>query len=380
MLDKIVLSPYYLTLLTRHALYDHGLRKVRTCEVPTICVGNINAGGTGKTPHTEMILRTLLRSDDWAFRDIAVLSRGYKRSTSGFHIVERDGTARSCGDEPLQIKKKFPGVMVAVEKNRIKGCDLLVHPEKMRAEKNLQVKDLPRPSELIILDDAFQYRALRAYYNIVLVDYNNPVDKDSLIPMGKLRDLPSRLRCADMLIVSKCPAFLEDEDRLRWAHDFGLKDFDLATCSGTDRKGRRKVLLFTTIWYDEPEKVFEEADPRYAYSKKLILFSGIAKDTPLRMYLSDRHEIVKRFSFPDHHNYNKFDIGKIMGAVKEHPTAVVMTTEKDSQRLLDFKDIPAQLKERLFQVPIKVGFLSEREKAVFEDTLLTALRNFHTDY
>jgi tetraacyldisaccharide 4'-kinase len=98
------------------------------------------------------------------------------------------------------------------------------------------------------------------------------------------------------------------------------------------------------------------------------------------MYLSDRHEIVKRFSFPDHHNYNKFDIGKIMGAVKEHPTAVVMTTEKDSQRLLDFKDIPAQLKERLFQVPIKVGFLSEREKAVFEDTLLTALRIFHTDY
>ncbi|MBR0531994.1 MAG: tetraacyldisaccharide 4'-kinase, partial [Bacteroidales bacterium] len=107
MLDRIILLPYYLTLKLRHFCYDHGIRKVKTCEIPTICVGNITAGGTGKTPHTEMILRTLLKSDDWAYEDIAVLSRGHRRSTRGFQIVKREGSVKEYGDEPLQIKKKF---------------------------------------------------------------------------------------------------------------------------------------------------------------------------------------------------------------------------------------------------------------------------------
>ena len=108
MIDKILLALYFLTLTLRHACYDHGIFKVGTCEVPTICVGNITAGGTGKTPHTEMILRTLLRSDDWGFRNLAVLSRGHKRNSSGFQLVEKDGKVKEYGDEPLQIKRKFP--------------------------------------------------------------------------------------------------------------------------------------------------------------------------------------------------------------------------------------------------------------------------------
>lgn len=107
MFDKIILAPYYLALKARHFCYDHGIRKVSTAEVPTICVGNITAGGTGKTPHTEMILRSLLRSDDWAYRNIAVLSRGHKRNSGGFQIVEAEGKVKEYGDEPLQIKKKF---------------------------------------------------------------------------------------------------------------------------------------------------------------------------------------------------------------------------------------------------------------------------------
>ncbi len=373
MLDKVILAPYYLTLKLRHTLYDHGIFKVSKCEVPTICVGNITAGGTGKTPHTEMILRTLLKSEDWAFSNVAVLSRGHKRESRGFQIVEREGSVREYGDEPLQIKKKFPAVTVAVDRHRVKGCDILCHPEKLKTGKI-------EPSDLIVLDDAFQYRSLKAYFNIVLVDYNRPTYKDKLLPFGRLRDLPQRLHAADVIIVTKCPAYLEDEQKAQWARAFGLKDYDVETCHGTDRKGAVKMLLFTTIWYNSLQPIFEEADPRYAYSQKLVLFSGIAKDTPLRMYLSDEHKIVKHFRFADHHNYKKADINKIMRAVREHPTAVVATTEKDSQRLLDYPRIPKDLKVRLFDVPIEVGFLSEHEKAVFEETLMTALANFKKDY
>ena len=382
MLDKIILAPYYLTLKLRHYLYDHGIRKVSTCEVPTICVGNITAGGTGKTPHTEMILRTLLKSDEWAYEDIAVLSRGHLRASRGFQIVKRDGSVKEYGDEPLQIKKKFPGVTVAVDRHRVKGCDLLCHPEKLKTEKRARksASEEIAPADLIVLDDAFQYRALRAYYNIILVDFNRPTYKDKLLPFGRLRDLPERFSAADIIIVSKCPAYLEDSKKIEWAQTFGLKDYDTMTCKGTDRKGKEKILLFTTIWYSALNPIFEEADPRYAYSQKLILFSGIAKDTPLRMYLSDEHKIVKRFCFEDHHKYTKYDVRRIMNAVREHPTAVVATTEKDCQRILDLGIIPHDLKVRLFQVPIEVGFLSEHEKEVFETSLLEALRNFHKDY
>ena len=382
MLDKIILAPYYLTLKLRHYLYDHGIRKVSTCEVPTICVGNITAGGTGKTPHTEMILRTLLKSDEWAYEDIAVLSRGHLRASRGFQIVKRDGSVKEYGDEPLQIKKKFPGVTVAVDRHRVKGCDLLCHPEKLKTEKRARksASEEIAPADLIVLDDAFQYRALKAYYNIILVDFNRPTYKDKLLPFGRLRDLPERFSAADIIIVSKCPAYLEDSKKIEWAQTFGLKDYDTMTCKGTDRKGKEKILLFTTIWYSALNPIFEEADPRYAYSQKLILFSGIAKDTPLRMYLSDEHKIVKRFCFEDHHKYTKYDVRRIMNAVREHPTAVVATTEKDCQRILDLGNIPHDLKVRLFQVPIEVGFLSEHEKEVFETSLLEALRNFHTDY
>ena len=329
-----------------------------------------------------MILRTLLRSDDWAYEDIAVLSRGYKRSSRGFQIVSRDGSVKEYGDEPLQIKKKFPGVTVAVDRNRVKGCDILCHPEKLKTEKRARkcAGAEIAPSDLIVLDDAFQYRKLRAYCNIVLVDYNRPVHKDHLLPFGRLRDLPERLSETDTIIVSKCPVYLEDGQKAGWAANLGIKDYDPATCRGTDKDGKDIFLFFTTISYSPLKPIFEEADPRYAYSQKLILFSGIAKDTPLRMYLSDEHRIVRRFCFEDHHNYTRLDIRKIMKAVREHPTAVVATTEKDCQRILDFKNIPDELKVRLFQVPIEVGFLSETEKTVFEDTLLAALRAFRKEY
>lgn len=381
MFRKIILAPYKLILKIRHALYDSGVWKVYSCKVPTICIGNIAAGGTGKTPHTEMILSTLLKSDDWGWKNIAVLSRGHKRSSGGFQQVVKEGSAYFYGDEPLQIKKKFPSVTVAVDRSRLEGCDFLCHPEKLNETKRgrrCKEKILP-PAEIIVLDDAFQYRNLKAHINIVLADYNRPVNKDFLLPFGRLRDLPERLHYADIIIVTKCPAYMENWEKLEWVKSLGISGYDLESCQGKDIKGKKITVLFTGINYCPLEPVYPEGDYRYIYSKKLILFSGIAKDTPLRSFLSDKYQIVKRFNFPDHHKYSVFDIRRIMQATKNFPTAVVTTTEKDSQRVVNYKKVPLALKERLFQIPIKVAFLSEHEKKVFETTLMSRLREFHSE-
>ena len=156
MIDKILLFPYWLSLKFRHFLYDSGLKKVRQADVPTICIGNITVGGTGKTPQTEMLIRTLLQDEEWGSRNLAVLSRGYKRKTKGFQQVTADGSALAYGDEPLQIKKKFPEITVAVDKSRIEGCDFLAHPEKLQSSKKGRKcidKNIPA-ADLIILDDA----------------------------------------------------------------------------------------------------------------------------------------------------------------------------------------------------------------------------------
>ena len=326
---------YRLILALRHLAYDKGWKKTFRAAVPTICVGNVTVGGTGKTPHTEMILRQLLQSDRWGFSNIAVLSLGYKRKSKGFQIVERDSTARFAGDEPLQIARKFPSVKVAVDKNRVRGC------EKLAADG----------AELIVLDDAFQYRRLIPSLSIVLVDYNRPIFKDKLLPWGRLRDLPSQLKRAQAVIVTKCPAELNGWDRQEWRRRLRLQD------------GQK--LFFTTIGYESPEPVFPEADPRYIYSKRLVLVSGIANDAPLRSQLSDSYKISRRLAFRDHHKFTRADVREISRAVKENPTACIMTTEKDAQRLRDVKKMPDSVKQRLFYLPVQARFLSEEENESF---------------
>ena len=169
-------------------------KKAPGAAVPTICVGNITVGGTGKTPHTEMILRLLQEAGR---SGLAVLSRGYKRKSKGFQTVQVDSTAAFAGDEPLQIKRKFPAVDVAVDKNRVEGCAKLVESG----------------ASLIVLDDAFQYKKLHASLNVVLVNSHRPIFEDRLLPFGRLRDLPSRIADADVVIVSKCPREMEAEER-----------------------------------------------------------------------------------------------------------------------------------------------------------------------
>lgn len=376
MIDKILLFPYWLILKIRHFMYDHGMKKVHSAEVPTICVGNVTVGGTGKTPHTEMILNTLKNDAEWESRNIAVLSRGYKRKTRGFQQVTVDGTAKEYGDEPLQIKKKFPYTTVAVDKSRKQGCFFLCNPESLHTSKKARRckdKSLPK-ADLIILDDAFQHRALKPSVSIVLIDYNRPTFKDHLMPLGKLRDLPERTADADIIIVSKCPLYIDAWEKSKWAEALGVRMFDAAGCYGVRNNGKRQYLFFTSIGYDTPEAVFPEGDPRYLYTKRLILFSGIANDKPLIHYLCDSYKIVRHFDFPDHHKFTWTDIATISSAAKTFPTSVIMTTEKDCQRIRDCKNIPDNLKQRMFYTPIRVNFSSDEEQKVFASTLSSYLK------
>lgn len=332
---------YKLILSLRHLFYDKGWKKTFKAHVPTVCVGNITVGGTGKTPHTEMILHLLQENEIWGRRQLAILSRGYKRKSHGFQVAGSDATAVQMGDEPLQMARKFPTVTVAVDKNRVHGCEQLTG------------------ADLIILDDAYQYRRLSATLNIVLVDYNRPIFEDRLMPWGNLRDLPSRIQKAEVVIVSKCPAELDEVEREEWRKRLKLTE--------------TQHLFFTTVQYCQPEPVFPEADVHYIYSRRLVLLSGIANNTPLRMYLSDTYQIVDKLEFPDHHHFTPGDIRTIAAAAREYPTACIMTTEKDAQRLRDCKKVPEEICKRLFYVPIQAVFLTEEEKKQFTEILLEAV-------
>lgn len=359
MLDRVLLFPYSLILKCRANRY-------RKCEcrseVPSICVGNVTVGGTGKTPHTEMILELLQQSAEWGDRNLAVLSRGYKRKSKGFQQVITDGSARKSGDEPLQIKRKFQDVTVAVNADRIEGCDLLCHPEKLhegRKYRKCSYKDF-NAAELIVLDDAFQYIKLKADVSIVLIDYNRPVDRDRLLPLGRLRDLPERIADADIIIITKCPYSLEEDEMDAWARRFGRED--------------RSSVFFTTIQYDAMKPIFGVADTRYIYSKKAIMFSGIADDTPFMKYLCGQYKILGRYNFPDHHRYVRSDFGRIRELSKREPTAVIITTEKDAQRVLDVNGLSREMQMKLFYCPVRVRFIGENEKERFAALLLSMLK------
>ena len=357
-------------------MYDHGLKKVRRADVPTICIGNVTVGGTGKTPHTEMIVRTLLEDNEWKDKNIAVLSRGYKRQTKGFQQVISDGSAKQFGDEPMQIKSKFPGITVAVCKSRIQGCDLLAHPEKLRTSKKARRcidKNIPA-ADIIILDDAYQHRALKASASIVLIDYNRPVTNDHLMPLGRLRDLPERISAADIVIISKCPKDIDPWQRFKWAESIGLSGYDSENGYGRRKDGSIQYLFFTTIGYDMPMAVFPEGDARYVYSKKLILFSGIANDKPLRHYLSSSYKLLRHFEFPDHHRYSRSDMNGIAREMKAYPTAVAMTTEKDCQRVRDCAYLSDNCKQRMFYTPIKSEFITPGGSRLFREALASFLK------
>ncbi|MBO4475635.1 MAG: tetraacyldisaccharide 4'-kinase [Bacteroidales bacterium] len=355
---------YKLILALRDARYRSGKHSQKS-PVPTVCIGNIAAGGTGKTPHAELTVRRL--QEIGRYKSVAILSRGYKRRSKGFQQVLATSGSEFCGDEPLLLKRRLPEVTVAVDKNRVEGCAILSDPHKAQTVKRCVSPDFP-PADVIVLDDAYQYRRLQASLNVVLTDYSRPVTRDSLLPFGRLRDLPRRLYDADIVIVTKCPYELEDSEKQDFAAVLGFESLDPQTCIAV-RRGRRIPLLFTGLEHGAPEPVFPDADPRYTYSHKLLLLTGIADDTPLRNHLSATYNIVGHLRYPDHHRFTRADVRTVRSWLRRNPTAAIFTTEKDAQRLRDVKNIPANIRERLFFIPVKAFFHSSVEAEIFDQYL-----------
>lgn len=335
-LSRLFLFPYWLVLKIRHALFDNGRLKSVQHPVPVISVGNLTVGGTGKTPMVEYLV-TLLQGRC----RVAVLSRGYKRKGRGFRLVEADDTASLAGDEPLQIKRKFPNVPVAVDKDRNRGVRrLLALPEDRRPD-------------LVILDDGFQYRRLKPSMDLVMVDYNRPVFKDNLLPFGQLRDLPEQIRRAGAVVVTKSPRYLDEWERTKFRQALRLHN--------------GQPLFFATVKYRDPLPVFRwEADKRYIYSKDVFLFSGVADDRPLRVHLTDRYEHIAHKRFGDHHRFTRADLRFLARQVRRNPRIVLLTTEKDAQRLLHCTRLDPEVRRRLFYLPIEMEFLTWEESEAFD--------------
>lgn len=339
MISSVFLFPYWLALRIRNALYDSGRRKSVTHPVPVISVGNLAVGGTGKTPMVEYLANLLQGGCR-----VAVLSRGYKRKSKGFRLVEAEDTADVAGDEPLQIKRKFPDVLVAVDKNRNRGItQLLALPEDRRPE-------------LVILDDGFQYRRLKPATDLVLIDYNRPLFKDNLLPFGRLRDLPEQIRRASVVVITKCPRYLDEWERGKIRQQNRLRN--------------EQPVFFATVKYGDPVPVFRwEADKRYIYSKDVYLFSGVADDRPLLVHLSDRYEHLAHKRYGDHHRFSRGDLRSLAHYVRRNPRAVLMTTEKDAMRLLHCDRLDPEVRRRLFYLPVETEFLSWEEGEAFDALL-----------
>lgn len=338
----------------RHFLYDKGICKSTEYPIPVICVGNITVGGTGKTPHTEMIIRMV--QDKYR---IAVLSRGYKRKTKGFRIASASDTFAQVGDEPLQIKQKFPNIIVAVCEDRRTGIEkLLSLPEPCTGAEG------PFRPQMIILDDAFQHRKVKPSHNIVLINWHNPLFTDNLLPIGRLRDLPEQIRRAHSVIVTKSPRFGEHDGIIdaplaaqqiapvakEWRERLGLRD---------DQK-----LCFSCIFYGSPLPVCQaEGDNRYIYSGSAVFFTGIANDTEFRNHVVGSYKVLDSIKFPDHYNFSRSNIKEINKWATKYPTSVVLTTEKDSKRLIGNPYLSEELKKRLFYIPIEVKILPQEPSA-----------------
>jgi tetraacyldisaccharide 4'-kinase len=311
----------------RNFLYDKNLLKTVEFSLPVICVGNITMGGTGKTPHTEYIAH-LLGS---RFR-VAVLSRGYKRKSEGFRFVEINSTAAESGDEPLQIKRKLPSVIVAVDSNRINGINRIL-------------RDKPG-TEVIILDDGFQHRRIRPGFSIVLSDFRKLFLHDHLLPYGSLRESWPNIRRADLLLVTKTPAD---------------SDVERKTIAGELAGEGIGNIFFTSIGYLDPVPVFTEYPDQGVNSfpgAEAVVVTGIANPEPFIGYLKGILSDIVHLSFPDHHDFSEKDINAITLAWHELKPAAryLITTEKDAVRLREFSNIEEEIRRASFFVPVSIGF------------------------
>ena len=306
---------YGMVVHIRHKLFDLKILRSEEFDIPVVCIGNLTVGGTGKTP-------------------VGVLSRGYRRKTKGFVLSTPTSSARTIGDEPRQMKLKYPSVPVAVCEKRAEGIRLLrkAHPE----------------IELIILDDAFQHRYVEPWVNILLMDYNNPVYRDRLLPWGRLRDTRNQIHRANFVLVTKCPDDLNPLDMRIVINSLGLFPYQSLYFT------RMRQGEITPLFADRAVGKVREGDP-------VIAMSGIANPVPLLENLRKRFDVVAELTFDDHHTYRLSDMRRLEALFAAYPDAVVLTTEKDAVKLTNRKKVPEAVQQRLYYVPIHVSFVADSE-------------------
>lgn len=282
-------------------MYDIGLKPSIDFLVPTIVIGNLNVGGSGKTPMTELLI-TKLKQD---FK-LAVLSRGYGRKTKGFLLADGNATPTSLGDEPYQIYQKFKKeIVVAVGEERA-----IAIPNILAENDDVQ---------LILLDDAFQHRAVKGTCNILLSEFAKPFYDDTLLPAGRLRESAKGAARADAIIITKTP-------------DNTLKETKEKIAENVAKYAPEVPVFFAGIQYGQPL----DLDGKSSMSEEIVLVTGIANPLPLKKYLLGKYKILKHFRFSDHHRYTKDDVSAIIKYIKsEHPSHLtpILTTEKDFVKL-----------------------------------------------
>jgi tetraacyldisaccharide 4'-kinase len=341
---RILLLPfswlYGAVLRMRHFAYDQGWVKSTSPELPAIVIGNVALGGTGKTPHVELALRTLMEHGP-----LATLSRGYGRAGTAFHEVHREDDVRNVGDEPLMLKRKFSGVRVYVGADRVAGLSGIR-------------RDAPE-LKAVILDDAFQHRKLQGSLNIVLTTWQKPWYKDHLLPAGSLRDLPARASKADAVIVTKCPDPPTADEQHRWRQRLGLR---------TDQ-----ALFFSGLRYALPRSMHDSTllVPT-GLKASAFLVTGIADATALLEHVRGLFGAVEHMAFPDHHVFSEADQARIAKrfATFVGPEKTLITTEKDAARLGT-----ALISGPLEDLPIAV--IAVQAEILTEPHLFTALLRAH---
>jgi tetraacyldisaccharide 4'-kinase len=320
---------YGFVVIIRNWLYDAGVFKSREFNLPVISVGNLDIGGAGKSPMTEYLVR--LFKDHYK---LATLSRGYGRETEGYQIAEAGATANEVGDEPAQFKNKFPEVTVAVCERRVEG-----------------ITRLQAGHQLIILDDAFQHRAVKPGFTILLFDYSRIKEPRLLLPAGNLREPFSGRWRADVLVISKCPAALTVGEQTKIAEHMEPLPW--------------QSLFFTAITY-QPLQDMEglKADVKLDAGTTVFLLTGIANPRPLVQHLKNYASQVIHHNYPDHHRFSLKNITKLADEFSACTAQkkVIITTEKDAQRLVEHQLISVVKTLPVLVLPIGVQFLNNNER------------------
>ena len=339
---RFVLTPfaylYGFAVWFRNQLFDLKILPSRKYNVPVICIGNITAGGTGKTPFTEYVIALLQKQVR-----LASLSRGYKRQTTGFLWVERNSTALEAGDEACQIKQKFPDILVAVDDNRRRGIERLL---------SLPSGDQP---DVILLDDAMQHRYVTPSLTIMLTDFNNIYYEDTMLPAGNLRESAKGVHRADIIVVTKCPDLFKPDERRLIEKNMMLP--------------ARQRLYFTKIKYYPLQPLFPSLALHPSCSlneienEELLLLAGIANPQPFIEKIKSHNARIKVRLFPDHHRFMPADIKEVNDEFQKMTSSYrkrIITTEKDAMRLKTLTFVPDEWKPVMYYLPMSVVFLFDQ--------------------